>query len=356
MSRYWTIPRKTGLFVRFCVRPICKSPLAGRVTRHLRRWGLFPPRFLRYRAGARAVRGRVVVPTRVTSNTSQLKQAQRRALQALESEPGASLTRSDYERLTGAGRSQAAYDLSDLVSTGLFVRVGGGRSTRYMLAHEPASQRRWTPDRIRCELDMFCAGRGTWPTAGEFKAAGRGDLYVAASRYGGVAHWASELGLQRIDRSRLEPTAARVVPLRSRLAWAFAGALASAALAAAAFTTVVTTRQSTGGKTGAQASAGTQSLRRIVHGLFPPPHTASTRAAAPQCPTGARARTKPTAKVHLARTIDACARRHRSSRNPCRRRRSTRRRRPVRHSPRHPRRAEVPRLSRPRRELRLRAR
>ena len=293
-SRYWTIPRKTGLFVRFCVRPICKSPLAGRTTRHPRRRALSPPRFVRYRARARAVRGRVVVPTRVTSNTSQLKPAQRRALQALESEPGASLTRSDYERLTGAGRSQAAYDLSDLVSTGLFVRVGGGRSTRYVLAHEPASQRRWTPDRIRCELDMFCAGRGTWPTAGEFKAAGRGDLYVAASRYGGVAHWASELGLERIDRSRVEAAAARV-PLRSRLAWAFAGALASGALAAAAVTVVVATHQSgSGGKTAAQASASTQSLRRIVHGLFPPPHIASARPGAPHAPLVRRHVTKPT--------------------------------------------------------------
>ena len=203
---------------------------------------------------------------------------------ALESEPGASLTRGEYERLTGAGRSQAAYDLSELVSAGLFVRVGGGRSTRYVLAHEPASQRRWTPDRIRRELGMFCSNRSAWPTASEFKTAGRGDLYVAASRYGGVAHWANELGLERIDRARGEATAARV-PLRSRLAWGLAGALASGALAAAALTAVVATHHfGPGAKTGARASIGTQPPRRIVHGSSRRPHSASNPAAEPRAP------------------------------------------------------------------------
>lgn len=258
---------------------------------------LFHPRFVRYGAWARAVAGRVVLPQRVTSSSSpQLKPAQRRALLALESEPGASLTRSEYERLTGAGRSQAAYDLSELVSAGLFVRVGGGRSTRYVLAHEPASQRRWTPDRIRRELYMFCANRSAWPTASEFKTAGRGDLYVAASRYGGVAHWANELGLERIDRSRAEATAARV-PLRSRLAWALAGALASGALAAAAVTAIVATHQfGSGGTTGAKASVETQSSPRIVHESLQPLHNASTPAAAPHPPRVRRHVTRPPTK------------------------------------------------------------
>jgi len=237
-------------------------------------------RLVRYGPGARAVRGRVVVPERAASSTSELKPAQRRALLALESEPGASLTRNEYERLTGAGRSQAASDLSDLVSAGLLVRVGGGRSTRYVLAHEPASQRRWTPDRIRRELGTFCADRSTWPTAREFKTAGRTDLYVAASRYGGVAHWANELGLERIDRSRTAATRARV-PRRTRSAWALAGAFASGALAAAAATTILATHQfGSGDKTGAKSSAGKQSIQRIVHDLLQPPRTASNLATA----------------------------------------------------------------------------
>jgi hypothetical protein len=243
------------------------------------------------------------VPQRVTHGRSDLKPAQRRALRALESElgasstePRASLTRSEYERLTGVGRSQAAYDLADLVSAGLFVRVGGGRSTRYVLAHEPASQRRWTPDRIRRELGAFCANRSAWPTATEFKTAGRGDLYVAASRYGGVAHWAKELGLERIDRSRAEATAVRV-PLRSRLAWAFVGALTAGALAAAAVTAIVLTHQfGSGGTTGAKASPGTPPSRRILHDSLQPPPTAAPRTAVPHRPRVRRQVTRPTTK------------------------------------------------------------
>jgi hypothetical protein len=205
------------------------------------------------------------VPHHVTSGASELKSAQRQALRALESEPGTFLTRSEYERLTGVGRSQAAYDLSELVSAGRLIRVGGGRSTRYVLAHEPASQRRWTGDRIRRELAAFCADRRTWPTASEFKTAGRGDLYVAASRYGGVKHWAKELGLDRSDRSRAATTSVRA-PLRSRLAWGLAGALAATALAAAAVTAVVETHDfGSGGTTDAQASLKLPSAFRIVY-------------------------------------------------------------------------------------------
>lgn len=259
----WTIRRQRALLVPFHVQSTCKSALAARPTTLRQVALLFYSRIVRYGAWGRAVAGRVVVPQRVTSGAPELKSAQRRALLALESEPGTSLTRSEYERLTGVGRSQAAYDLSELVSAGRLVRVGGGRSTRYVLAHEPASQRRWTPDRIRRELEAFCADRSGWPTASEFKTAGRGDLYVAASRYGGVAYWANELGLDRSDRSRTTVVSTRA-PLRSRLAWSFAGALAAGALAAAAVTAVIVThRLGSSGKTGATASASLQSSHRI---------------------------------------------------------------------------------------------
>ncbi len=280
-GRYWTIRRKSALLLRSGAYARCKAAFAGRVReRRLRRMPLHA-RFARYGLWARVVAGRVAVPQRVTSGTPELKPAQRRALLALESEPGASLTRSEYERLTGVGRSQAACDLTELVSAGLFVRVGGGRSTRYVLAHEPASQRRWTPDRIRRELDAFCADRSVWPTASEFKAAGHGDLYVAASRYGGVAHWANELGLERLDRSRTTAAASRM-PLRSRLAWSFAGASVAGAFAAAAVAAVVATHHfGPSGRTGAKASAGPGSTRRAVHESLQRPRAASTRAAAP---------------------------------------------------------------------------
>jgi hypothetical protein len=215
---------------------------------------------------------------------------------ALESEPGVSLTRSEYQRLTGVGRSQAASDLADLVSAGTLIRVGGGRSTRYVLAHKPASQRHWTPDRIRRELDMFCAGRGTWPTAREFKDAGRGDLYVAASRYGGVAHWANELGLERLDRPRAEGE--RVgVPLRRRPAWGFAAAFVSGALAAAAITAIVVTHHFESGGTTAAKAAATQQTRTIVHELFRPPYAAPNLATARPAPRAERRGRKPTTRL-----------------------------------------------------------
>ena len=272
----WTIRRQRALLVRSPVRPTCKSTLAARAATLRQVALLLYSRLVRYGAWGRAVAGRVGVPQRVTSSAPELKSAQQRALLALESEPGTSLTRSEYERLTGVGRSQAAYDLSELVSAGRLMRVGGGRSTRYVLAHEPASQRRWTPDRIRRELHAFCAGRNGWPTASEFKSAGRGDLYVAASRYGGVAYWANELGLDRFDRSRTAVSTR--APLRSRLAWSFAGALAAVALAAAAVTAVVLThRLGSTGKTGATASANLQSAHRIFDEPLRLPRATPTR-------------------------------------------------------------------------------
>jgi len=143
------------------------------------------------------------VPPRTTART-QLKPAQQRVLAALEQTGGSQLTRGRYEEIAGVSRSQAAYDIAELVEAGVLERIGGGRSTRYRLTRRQSGKRRWTPERIRSSLEAFCAGRKSWPSAGEFKAAGRGDLYVAASRYGGVAFWSSELGFggERTARRR----------------------------------------------------------------------------------------------------------------------------------------------------------
>jgi len=70
-------------------------------------------------------------------------------------------------------------------------RVGVARPPR-PVARRP---RVWTDERILAELREFCAGRTTWPTEKEFVAAGRARLYGAACHYGGVARWASELGV-----------------------------------------------------------------------------------------------------------------------------------------------------------------
>ena len=66
---------------------------------------------------------------------TQLKRTQQRALAALAAAGGSKeLSRGEYEELAGVGRSQAAYDLAELVEAGILRRVGGGRATRYRLA------------------------------------------------------------------------------------------------------------------------------------------------------------------------------------------------------------------------------
>lgn len=176
------------------------------------------------------------MPQDAATGRIHLKPTQQRGLAPLESGEQRELTRGEYEEIAGVSRSQAAYDLAELVEAGVLHRVGGGRSTRYRLARETRpGQRHWTNDRIDAELREFCAGRKAWPSAGEFKAAGRADLYVAASRYGGIGFWAAELGFPRPGRA---PRPAET-PLRRKFAWAGAGALASAALVAAAAAVVV---------------------------------------------------------------------------------------------------------------------
>jgi DNA-binding transcriptional ArsR family regulator len=144
---------------------------------------------------------------------TRLKPAQRVALAALNEGSAEELTRGDYQQLTGVSRSQAAYDLAELVDAGLLERVGGGRSTRYRRTRRAQpSHRRWTNERIRAALLEFCAGRTTWPSAGEFKAAGHTDLYVAASRYGGIRSWASELGFSGPARTAPRQRRSRSLP------------------------------------------------------------------------------------------------------------------------------------------------
>ena len=144
-----------------------------------------------------------------------LKPAQRRVLADLSARGVDELTRAEYERIGLVSRSQAAYDLAELVQMGLLERIGSGRATQYRRAHPgPGRKRRWTSDRIRAELDAFCAGRPDWPRAHDFRTAGRGDLYLAASRYGGIDHWAAELGYgtARGHPEGRETQESRVVP------------------------------------------------------------------------------------------------------------------------------------------------
>jgi hypothetical protein len=132
-----------------------------------------------------------------------LKPAQEHVLGELADSGTEEFTRSTYEEIAHVSRSQATYDLADLVKLGLVDRLGAGRATRYRIAREGDGRRRkWTPARIRDELERFCAERGRWPRAAEFREAGHGSLYLAASRYGGIEHWAAELGFSETAPSQ----------------------------------------------------------------------------------------------------------------------------------------------------------
>jgi DNA-binding Lrp family transcriptional regulator len=166
---------------------------------------------------------------------SELKATQERVLTAVRADGATPLTRARYQEIAGVSRSQAAYDLAELVEAGILERVGAGPATRYRLVDSrPDERRQWTNARIRSALQEFCAGRETWPSAREFKEAGRHDLYVAASRYGGVAFWAKELGFARPARPPVPtriPTPPR--PRRLRLRWTAEAAAVAVALAVA---------------------------------------------------------------------------------------------------------------------------
>jgi hypothetical protein len=184
----------------------------------------------RYRPGHRE-RGKGGFVAKVVE-TAQLKPAQRVALDALARAEATDLTRARYEELTGVSRSQAAYDLAELVEAGFLVRIGAGRATRSRLATASDSgRRRWTDDRIRAELASFCADRTAWPSAAEFRSAGRSDLYVAASRYGGIGFWAAELGFPRERAKAATPRFSRRAALAAATALVFALGAGVAALA-----------------------------------------------------------------------------------------------------------------------------
>jgi hypothetical protein len=108
--------------------------------------------------------GEGAVPKQRSTDHFELKPAQQRVLGVLKSEGATRFTRARYEALSGVGRSQAAYDLAELVEHGILERLGSGRATRYRIVHVSTTpgrsgRRRWTQERIRAGLMAFCAGR-----------------------------------------------------------------------------------------------------------------------------------------------------------------------------------------------------
>lgn len=141
----------------------------------------------------------------------QLNARQERALTAFAIDGRRELTREDYERAAGVGRSQAAEDLRRLVEADVVVRVGSATAGRYRLRGggggrtTPArsgAPRSWTDERIEAELRALAGDDGRFPAIARFDAEGRRDLYQAIGRHGGSAAWAERLGLEPPRRGR----------------------------------------------------------------------------------------------------------------------------------------------------------
>jgi hypothetical protein len=132
-----------------------------------------------------------------------LRPSQQQALTQLRIQGRREFTRREYEEAARVGRSSAGEDLAALVSHGILAIRGAGPSTRYVFptaGASPGAGRRgrpakWTDIAIERELRVFLAAKSEWPPAAEFRAAGKGALYQAMARAGGVARWRRMLGL-----------------------------------------------------------------------------------------------------------------------------------------------------------------
>ena len=138
------------------------------------------------------------------SETLRLTTSQERALASLRIQGRREFTRREYAEAGGVGRTTANEDLRALVRHAVVVPRGAGSATRYVFsaAVRPAAsgERRgrpakWNDTLIERELRSFLSGRTSWPSPAEFRGAGRGDLYAAASRSGGIARWRRIFGL-----------------------------------------------------------------------------------------------------------------------------------------------------------------
>lgn len=128
-----------------------------------------------------------------------------RALTGLRIAGRREFARREYEQAAGVGRTSARDDLKQLVQHGVLNVRGAGSSTRYVFSVATVRQRtdgkrvgrpaRWNDTLIERELRAFVADRADWPPRSDFIAAGRRDLYAAASRSGGISRWRQMLGM-----------------------------------------------------------------------------------------------------------------------------------------------------------------
>jgi Fic family protein len=133
----------------------------------------------------------------------QLTGGQEQALAALRLQGRQEFTRREYEESAGVRRSTAGDDLRALARHGVVVPRGAGPSTQYVFAGvappgrrtKAGRPRRWTDEVIEAELRAFLHGRADWPSPAEFRAAGKGSLYSAAARAGGIRRWRARIGM-----------------------------------------------------------------------------------------------------------------------------------------------------------------
>lgn len=133
-----------------------------------------------------------------------LSAGQERALAALRLEGRREFTRREYEQAARVGRSTAGDDLRVLVNHGVLRPRGGGPSARYVfpsaVTPDQSTPRRgrptkWTDSAIEADLRAYLEGRTSWPSPAEFRSAGKGPLYAAATKAGGIQRWRQIVGL-----------------------------------------------------------------------------------------------------------------------------------------------------------------
>jgi Fic family protein len=113
------------------------------------------------------------------------------------------ITRAEVEELTGLGKTRASHELQLLTRAGVLRPRDHGKRRSYELGPQlrpknPNSRPRgprssWTDARIEQEIMELAGSVGGWPTHAAFLAAGKGALYVAASRAGGIERWRQRL-------------------------------------------------------------------------------------------------------------------------------------------------------------------
>jgi Fic family protein len=134
-----------------------------------------------------------------------LSPSQERGLTNLRIQGRREFTRRDYEAAATIGRSVAIEDIGELVAHGILVPRGSGAATRYLFAEHPSGRstqaagrrgrpEKWTDTKIEQELRAFVAGRPSWPSPEEFRSEGKGSLYAAASKRGGIGRWRRLVG------------------------------------------------------------------------------------------------------------------------------------------------------------------